>query len=231
MKIIHKPAKPYNFLFAVGCCGLRLRPTPQPQVGLWVNDLRSDAMKTWRFGKKHSNNRVSDFIWNCASGMRSKHRPQPQTATRKPQIPQPHSGVWTQNQSKNRNDFKNRRKSKKKRRNSQKSKRFSSHVFCEFWIFFDFWVFLGFLNYLRFLDWFSSIFGFFWIFFDFWIFFEIFGFMDFLRFFLDLWEENLDLDRFFFQFCRSVKSFVFSVKFSKRRPAAGATQAFASKIL
>ena len=43
---------------------------------------------------------------------------------------------------------------------------------------------------------------------DFWIF---------LRF-LDFWEENLDLDRFFFHFCRSVKSFVFSVKFSKRSP-------------
>ena len=35
--------------------------------------------------------------------------------------------------------------------------------------------------------------------------------MDFLRF-LDLWEENLDLDRLFFHFCRSVKSFVFSVQ-------------------
>ena len=33
---------------------------------------------------------------------------------------------------------------------------------------------------------------------------------------LGLWEENLDLDRFFFHFCRSVKSFVFSVKFSNR---------------
>ena len=29
---------------------------------------------------------------------------------------------------------------------------------------------------------------------------------------------NLDLDRFFFHFCRSVKSFMFSVKFSKLRP-------------